>query len=316
MFLSIGNINFDYLIFTEEPPVIDGRIEARNFVIESGGSACNFAVTITKLGGKCGVFGCVGRDGDWLIKRLKEKKVEASEIIKVAERESGKVFVIVDLKGHRTMIAYKGANELLKPEFIKKLNLEKYVHVHVSSREPCFINEIYMRIGDKHNITLSYDPGWTIVKRESGEILNILDKLDFLLMNRREFGYFIKTNNITDITKLFSKFQKLKFILVKEGEKGAKAIHGKKIINVPAFKVSVVDTTGAGDVFNAATIFSLKNGFSIKEALIVGNAAAAFKITKVGAQAAPSTMELCNFLKERGFERIALKIQNWRLGND
>jgi len=75
------------------------------------------------------------------------------------------------------------------------------------------------------------------------------------------------------------------------------------VIRTPAFRINPVDTTGAGDAFNAAFIYAyVVKGLDLEEASIVANAAAALKCLKLGAQTGmPKLRELKGFLEERGY---------------
>lgn len=304
MFLAIGNINYDYLLYSKDPPRIDGRIEAYKFLIEAGGSACNFAVAVVKLGVKCRVLGCIGRDGEWLINRLRERGVDTSEIIWVKEEVSGRVFIIVDETGNRTMIAYKGANSHLKPEIVENIEIEVYDHIHLSG---CGVNIVKRMIDlrDKDKPTLSYDPGSTLVKKDPRGIMEVLRSLDYLFVNKEEFYHLLEKNYIEDPKKIFENSEKIKYIFVKQGSVGSTAISREDSIFCPAFKVEVVDTTGAGDAFNAGVLVGLKRGLDIKESLLLGNAVAALKITKEGAQSIPGFKEVVDFIEKQGY-RIRL----------
>ncbi len=304
MFLAVGNINYDYLIYSREPPRVDSRIEAYRFLIEAGGSACNFAVSVVKLGVKCGVLGCVGDDGDWLLNKLRERGVDTSTILKVEGEASGRVFVIVDKNGGRTMIAYKGANRHLEPEVVKSIDIKKYKHVHVSGREASIVEEINMLTREKAEITLSYDPGSTIVRKYPRLVLKSLKRVDYLFVNKEEYDCLLKENRIEDIGEVFEQSDRLKYIFVKRGGAGALALCRDGEISVPAFKVDVVDTTGAGDVFNAGVLVGLKKGLKLRDALLLGNAVAALKITREGAQSSPTLEEVKFFLEERGYGDI------------
>ncbi|RLE62330.1 MAG: hypothetical protein DRJ38_09815 [Thermoprotei archaeon] len=306
MFLAVGNVNYDYLIYSIDPPKIDSKIEAYKFLTEAGGSACNFAVAVVKLGVKCGVLGCIGRDGDWLLRRLRERGVNTSTIFKIKEEVSGRVFVIVDQKGNRTMIAYKGANKHLKPEVFEKINISIYEHIHFSGCEIGIVRKA-LELKDRDEKTLSYDPGSTIMRKYSREVMNCLKFLDYLFVNEEEFNYFLKKNLIKDLGEIFERSEKIRYIFVKRGSAGSTAISKNSEVFCPAFKVKVVDTTGAGDAFNAGVLVGLKRGLSVKEALLLGNAVAALKIMKEGAQSMPLLDEVINFIEKHGYTISSLR---------
>ena len=78
---------------------------------------------------------------------------------------------------------------------------------------------------------------------------------------------------------------------------------------VLAFKVKVVDDTGAGDCFSAGVIFGAIRGLSIEETAVFSNAVAALKISRLGGLSAiPNLNEVLSFLKGEGYEELAKKI--------
>ena len=88
-------------------------------------------------------------------------------------------------------------------------------------------------------------------------------------------------------------------VVITLGAEGALLVSEEGVYHIPAFKVRPVDTTGAGDAFNAALAVAIAEGRSLREAVRLANAAAAIKITRVGAQAGlPYRRDLEEFLKD------------------
>ena len=85
-------------------------------------------------------------------------------------------------------------------------------------------------------------------------------------------------------------------VVVRDGANGSLAVCDGKSIEAPAFRVNVVDTVGAGDVFNAGFIYSLVFGWSLKDALVFGNAAAGYSVGRAGARNTPTAEELRKFI--------------------
>ncbi|MCF8884823.1 MAG: PfkB family carbohydrate kinase, partial [Aigarchaeota archaeon] len=91
----------------------------------------------------------------------------------------------------------------------------------------------------------------------------------------------------------------VEYSVITLGSQGAVLVTSDKYIYYPSFKVDVVDTTGAGDAFNAGLAVALSQGHTIEEAVKWANACAALKITKIGAQSGlPDKYELEEFLRK------------------
>ena len=108
---------------------------------------------------------------------------------------------------------------------------------------------------------------------------SIIDKVTYLTPNEHETETIFNTN---DFDSLVTKYPNK--LIITLGEKGLMYFDGEKVINIPANKVEVVDTTGAGDTFNGALAYKLVNNASLKDSLIFANKAASLKIKQVGAQ--------------------------------
>jgi ribokinase len=287
--ISIGNINIDLSFYVDKIPEIDYEVLA-NLEIFHGGGAANFAVAASRLGLKVGIIGCVGNDyfGKKAIEELEKEGVITNFIKVVNEKLTGMVCVIVEKNGNRRMLAYRGANEYLEKtisEVIDKIPYCKYIQL-------CNVNKkVFMEVKEKIKKTkISLDPGGRVIEFS----LNDLEGIDLLLLNEVECKKLTNVN-YKEGAKLLSKY--VNIVVVKMGERGAYLFDGNNEIEIPAIKVNVVDTTGAGDAFNAGFITGLIRGLSLRECMYWGIATAALKIQKKGARSGlPNINELKKFL--------------------
>jgi sulfofructose kinase len=89
-------------------------------------------------------------------------------------------------------------------------------------------------------------------------------------------------------------------LVVTVGERGAIALDGDSLLAAPGFPVTVVDSTGAGDVFRGGYIYGIVQGWSLDRQLWFANAAAAVSCTKAGAMGGvPSPAEVEDLLARR-----------------
>jgi len=99
----------------------------------------------------------------------------------------------------------------------------------------------------------------------------------------------------------------VKTVIAKTGADGAYALNDAGYVRAPGFKVTPVDTTAAGDTFNAGLARAISGGADIETALIFANAAAAISVTAAGAQGGmPKIEDVYAFLKERGYNELHL----------
>lgn len=287
--ISIGNINIDISFYVDKIPEIDYEVLA-DLGIFHGGAAANFAVAASRLGLKVGIIGCVGNDyfGKKAIEELEKEGVITNFIKIVNEKLTGMVCVIVEKNGNRRMLAYRGANEYLEKvidEVANEIPHCRYIQL-------CNVNKrVLTKVKEKiKEAKISLDPGGRVVELS----LNDLEGIDLLLLNEVECKK-LTNMNCKEGAYLLSKY--VDIIVVKMGEKGAYLFDGNKEIEIPAIKVNVIDTTGAGDAFNAGFITGLIRGLSLEECLHWGIATASLKIQKKGARnGLPNINELMKFL--------------------
>ncbi|MCX8169835.1 MAG: carbohydrate kinase family protein, partial [Candidatus Methanomethyliaceae archaeon] len=250
-----------------------------------GGAAANFAVGAARLGLKVGMIGCVGNDafGISAIEELNKNGVSIDFIKIVEGKRTGMVCVIVEKSGNRRMIAYRGANEALESS-IDRIPDSKYLQLCNVSRK------VLIKVKNMTNSKISLDPGGSIVELKPNDLKGI----DIVFMNE------IECRKLTGMdyskgAELISNYVNL--VIIKRGAKGAYLFDGKNSISMPAMKVNVVDTTGAGDAFDAGFLAAMIKGRSLNECLSWGIATASIKIQKKGARSGlPTLEELLKFL--------------------
>jgi ribokinase len=121
----------------------------------------------------------------------------------------------------------------------------------------------------------------------------VIQQASFLTPNEHEFEILFDGR---DRTEVLTEYPNKLFIT--EGKNGVRYFDGHEEKVVPSFEVEAVDTTGAGDTFNAAFAVAVAEGKSFDESLLFANRAASISVTKLGAQGGmPQRLEV-----ERGFE--------------
>ncbi len=295
--LVYGNINVDVTLFVESLPEPGSETEAHALRVGGGGSAANTAVALARLGIPAAMLGCVGNDeeGRAALKSLVKEGVDVSLVRKVSA-PTGRVFVVVDARGERTMIALRGANTMLSPEDLSSTFLERVTWVHVSGGR-LDVGRKLLEMACEACIPSSYDPGSAAYRAPVEAVRPLIERAGVLLVNETEYGA-LKRRSI----------EPSGIVVVKRGAKGSAILLDGEIIEVEAFRVRAVDTTGAGDAFNAGFLAGMLYGFELKECLILANAVAAIKVTREGARASPSIMETAVFLGNAGYRTLAEKL--------
>jgi len=317
--LGIGNAIFDVLVRTDEDflarhgmakggmMLID---EARAAAIYrdmgpatemSGGSAANTIVGIASLGARAAY---VGKVKDDQIGRLYSHDIRAAGVaFSTAPASDGPAtgcsYILVTGDGERTMNTYLGAAQDLTVADIdpaeiaasKMIYLEGYLWDPKNAKD-AFVkaSEIAHQSGREVALTLS---DAFCVDRYRAEFLELMrgGTVDVVFANEAELHSLYQTSDFDGALGQLRKDAKLG--VVTRSEKGCVVASREAVIAVPAFPVeTIVDTTGAGDLFAAGFLFGLVRGAGHENAGRLGALAAAEVIQHIGARPQVSLKEL------------------------
>ncbi len=292
--LVIGDNCFDITIKSKFDFQKDRNFLPEYYVSKPAGTGVNFAVSFSRLSGNAVYFTPISFDSfgneikNFLLKN--GVKIGAS----TSKLNTALIVALVNESGERTTFALiKNASytDISLKEFAN-LDLSNFDGVYISggiNTEPEVFGEI-LRIVDRIKESsgkLYFDPQIRIGKGIPGfvEISNrIAEKSDIIFANDEE------------VEVIDGGILKNRIVVEKRGEKGAAVFeNGKEISRIGGIKVSVVDTTGAGDVFDAAFLVQYLSGVSIEDSLKFANIAGAISVSKSGAYA-PFVSEVEGFI--------------------
>jgi len=292
--LVIGGINMDFVVKAERVPKPGETLIGSDFSIIPGGKGANQAVCIARLRGKAILGGCLGKDqlGQQLKSGL-EKEGVITDYISMDEKEhSGVTMIIINKDGDNSIVLDPGANMKFSPE--RASSLEKIlprVSIVLSQLEiPVETIDFIFNKAKKIGITTILDAGPAKPLPPS-----LLSNTDILSPNQTELESLLK-RRITNIEQAKNEAEKLlewgiKTVILKLGDKGSYLLTAKEKLYFPAFKVTPVDTTAAGDAFMGALCLSLTQNKPLPQAIEFANLAGACTVTKMGAQPSLPTLE-------------------------
>ncbi|MDD4027880.1 MAG: PfkB family carbohydrate kinase, partial [Bacilli bacterium] len=138
--------------------------------------------------------------------------------------------------------------------------------------------------------------------RNIPNVVELAKKVDYVVCSR-EFaesytGINIDFSDVESIKNIYSKMSSdFKNVVITLEEKGSLYKNGNNIIVMPSIKVSVKDSTGAGDYFHGAFVYCLINGFDMDKTIKISNVTGALSTTKVGARnSVPSLEEVMKYV--------------------
>lgn len=306
--ICLGDINLDILYYIDALPSLGSESTASKMVISPGGAAANVATALARLGFKVGFIGALGKDimGKLLYDNLARENVDVSNIV-LKNEFSGVMSIAVTGNGERTIMGFRGANRLLSPEDVKEnyVTLSKAVFIsgYAFLEEPQKSAALKaINLARRNNVKIFIDVCELLANYGSLKLSKVIGKISCMFLNLKEYKILFK-GNVDDIERFLRKHSEI--IVVKMGGKGAEVLTSKFKIKVPVFNVKVIDTTGAGDAFDAGFIAGLLKGMSLKDSLILANALASWKCQGYGARHLPKPYELKKFLKTHGYKELA-----------
>lgn len=273
----IGSASMDLTVTAERRPNPGETIIGDSFQVSPGGKGANQAVAAAKLGADVTMLGCVGDDlyGKQIVENLKQNGVTTEFIQTIPNCSSGIAHITV-AEGDNSIIIVKGANDYVTPAYVEKSMsaVEQADMVIVQLEIPLETIAYIANFCEKMNKKLLLNPAPAAKLNQQ-----IIKQATFITPNEHEFTTMFGDRERTEVLKEYPNK-----LIITEGENGARYFNGDAEEVVPAHKVEVVDTTGAGDTFNGAFAVAILEGKSVSEAIQFANLAAAISITKFGAQ--------------------------------
>ncbi|MBF0244869.1 MAG: adenosine kinase [Planctomycetes bacterium] len=249
-----------------------------------GGSACNTAVGLARLGAKVCFFGKRGDDdlGESMEGILNSWGVQC-RLLK-SKTSTGQVLSVITPDAQRTMFTYLGASAELSPQEITPeiftgrnlLHLEGYL---------LFNRDLALKVIDtarEAGCRISLDLASFEVVRANRDILPSLirDKIDIIIANEDEAREFTGKDPAESLEILSGMAE---IAVVKEGAQGVRVSTGGKREKVEGLRVKAIDTTGAGDLWASGFLCGLSRGWDLRRSAMLGNATGAAVVQVVGA---------------------------------
>ncbi len=283
--IGFGALNLDKIYMVDKIPAADEEGFVKDVQIFPGGSAANTIVGLARLGVKAAYIGKVGSDeeGRILLSDLKAEGVDTACVVR-SEGRSGTALIFVDDAGNRAILVDPGVNDTLRYEEIDVEHAKKYRLIHLTSficKNGFDSLESQKRIVDEFEF-VSFDPGMPYAERGLGDMKRILKRTTVFLPNRSEiellFGCGYKDAAEACIA------MGVEIVAIKMGAEGCWIKTASKEVAIKPFSVEVVDTTGAGDAFNAGFLYGFLSGKDVEECGKIGNYVASLCIQKFGAR--------------------------------
>ena len=266
--LTIGEA-FDDLVMAGLPrlPRLGEELRVSTLSQHPGGGALITGVGCARLGFDVGLISAVSPR---TMTRLREEGVTLVNLRRANEQSA--VTVALSTPDDRAFVTFDGVNAVLEPRLLGAIahrrQWPRHVHFALGPRRCRDWLPVVARLQEK-NVTTSWDFGWHehLVKDASFEPL--LARLDWVFVNEHEAALYARARDVGSAVKRWRVMAR--GTVVKRGARGALALTSGSAVASKPFNVKPVDTTGAGDAFNAGFLSALLANAPIDRALRLGN---------------------------------------------
>jgi ribokinase len=299
----VGSINLDLVVGADRIPQVGETIMGSSFNTFPGGKGANQAVAASKLGYPVAMIGNVGNDafGTQLRSSLQNAGVNTT-YVNTVDGPSGIALITTEPGGGNNIVVVPSANAHLTPKVLEKADsiLERAGFLMAQLEIPLETVDYLAHLAERNEIPLMLDPA--PARELSG---NLLKRLTWITPNETETELLLQRDFNHSDRGLHAAADRLlncgvKNVLMKLGSSGCLIAQGALPKEcVPAFSVNAVDTTAAGDAFNAGFAVGLMRGFTVARAAVFASAVAAISVTRPGAQPSmPTAQEVDHFFEQ------------------
>ncbi|GED32901.1 ribokinase [Brevibacillus centrosporus] len=296
----IGSLNMDIVVEAKRPPLMGETVHGNQVHFIPGGKGANQAVASARLGAKTTMIGAVGADafGTELLQALKQEGIDVEAVKAEADSHTGVASIVLS-QGDNQIIVVAGANgQVTAADIDQHVDKIKQSDVVLLQLEIPLETVIYAAAKAKElgkTVVLNPAPA-----RELPD--ELLSQVDVLIPNESELYLLAQADAKIELADAMqAMLQKgVSTVVTTLGSKGAAYLTAKGEQGlVASHRVQVVDTTGAGDSFNAGFSYALAGGAAVGEAVAFATKVAALAVTKLGAQAGmPTLAQVEEFIAE------------------
>lgn len=320
--LVVGDANVDIIV--PYPKFLNQertRVEYPTPVLQGGGTSANTAVALARLGIATSFLGSIGEDqyGKYIQKDFRAEGVDVEQLIVEPDLNTVGVFAFIDETGERYLWGWPRVDQAFKVMDDRKIDFDRiremsWVHssgmslVYDTSARSSMI--AIFRTAWEAGIPTSFDLNLRV---DDGEldpsyekaVREIITYSTYVLgSGTDEFYYLGERGKWLENARALVTDKRT--VIVRNGKEGSIGLSAQETVEVPAFSVKVVDTVGAGDVYNAGFIAARLERRPLKECLVMGNAVSGYTVGQKGSRNCPHVDELAAFLDEKKREECTI----------
>ena len=296
----IGELNPDLILTGSVQPAF-GQVEqvVDDATLTIGSSGAIFACGAARLGLRVAYCGLLGDDqfGHFIIDQLRTHGVDTQGVLVDPAIKTG-LSVILSRGDDRAILTHLGSMAALRADQVDQSILASSRHVHVTSffLQHALRPSLPLLLASARALgaTVSMDTNWDPTERWNDGLTEALRHVDVFLPNEKEA---LAISGATSLERALERLnRRIPTVAVKQGALGASVRQRQAAAHDPGFQVGVVDTTGAGDSFNAGFLYGYLQGWSLSDSLALGCACGALSTRGVGGVSAQPTLVEAEYL--------------------
>lgn len=276
--LNIGSINIDHVYDVEHFVRPGETLSGLNYRTFAGGKGFNQSVALARAGAAVLHAGRIGRDGGWLLERLRREGVDTT-FVHEGETATGHAMIQVIPSGENAIVLYGGANQCVaESDVVPALSGCSAGDYLLLQNEISSVAEA-MRAGRERQMRIVFNPA----PMTPATLHYPLDQVDLFILNQTEAQTLTGATDPDEACdRMRERYPRATTVLTL-GAAGAMYSDATSRHNIPAVRVRAVDTTAAGDTFIGYFLAGLMQSRDPLEAMTRGCRAAALCVTRPGA---------------------------------
>lgn len=289
--IVVGSVNTDIILQVAALPRPHETILGRGSHSVVGGKGLNQAVAAARLGAETHMIAAIGGDafGEAARAHLVAAGVETTYVTTVADAPTGTAHILVADDASNIIVVTPGANAMLSPAMVEAAEalIATADALVVQLEVPLPTVETALTIARRHRVRTILNPAPSDIAA-----LPLFALADVATPNETELASLTGIEGLSDAA-IHAGLHDLRLrgardVVVTLGPRGSATLVEGTLVYQAALPVRAIDTTGAGDVFNAALACELARGVCLLRAMEFASAAAALSVSRASADAAPT----------------------------
>lgn len=302
----------DLAVNVENLPEPNHGERVQNLSWQGGGKVATGLVAAARLGARTAIIGNIGTDiyGSFIEADFKRHEVDTKHLLKREGKTTHFDIVVSDRKtGGRNILYYPGTEEALTQEELPLDYIRNTDYFYLA-----VLNEATVRAA-----ALAREAGARVIIDADYGLQNLMEHISLIdifigseFLYHSLFGEGDYEGNCRTVREMGPEI-----VIFTLGEKGCIGISEEGYFEIPAYKVDVLDTVGAGDVFHGAFTAGLKDCRSIAETARFASAVSAVKCTRIGGRAGIPDKETVLCFMETGvidYSEIDCRVEFYQRG--